>query len=238
MEPLSRRTLGLVLVCAVAWTAPGCARGANRLRSQARQLRAIYEPFFGPGLADEQGAISWPEFEAVARMDKAAGVDSLTYFNRYGEVRWSRNAALITSEKAPYSRNAMNEVWRSTSAVVAPLAERGRFDVYIPFVSQGEIQGVLLIRCLPDGLALLIAKPGDFIGAAGPPTSGRSSPRPPDLYQQAEQDYLDGIIYFQRGQGGDREKARSRWTAARALDPGNPNPAAALARLDRDAARR
>ena len=236
--------LWIVLLCAAGTGAAGFAkvravRDTERLRAQAQKVRTLYEPFLAARLAEDQGAVSWPEFEALTRMDKEAGIDCLTYFNKYGEVRWSRDAALISMSfddylsKAPPSTDAIQKAWAAASPIVVPLSERGRFDVSIPFMTKGVAQGILNIRCSTDGLARLIAKRDEFIGQGSRAILDKTTLSAPKSHHQAEQAYLEGVIDFQKG---SPEEAKMRWLLARSLAPGYANPAA-LARLERDAAR-
>ncbi len=48
--------------------------------------------------------------------------------------------------------------------------------------------------------------------------------------QASQQAYLEGIIYYQKG---DYEKARDKWLHAKQLDPGNSDPIAGLARIEK-----
>lgn len=50
-----------------------------------------------------------------------------------------------------------------------------------------------------------------------------------DAKRRAEQHYLSGVIFFQKG---DYDKARSEWLAARQDDPSNEDAEAGLQRLD------
>jgi hypothetical protein len=61
------------------------------------------------------------------------------------------------------------------------------------------------------------------------PAPARTIPaKSPDSERQAQQFYLSGLIYFQKG---DLAKARQEWMHARDLDPGNPEVALCLKRV-------
>ncbi|NNN07456.1 MAG: tetratricopeptide repeat protein, partial [Elusimicrobia bacterium] len=48
--------------------------------------------------------------------------------------------------------------------------------------------------------------------------------------QQSQQAYLAGMVYFQQG---NYEKARDQFMLAKQLDPGNPDAAAGLDRIEK-----
>lgn len=52
----------------------------------------------------------------------------------------------------------------------------------------------------------------------------------PDAHAQSEQAYLNGVIYFQKG---DYELARKEWTRALKLDPASDDAKAGLSMLDK-----
>ncbi len=72
----------------------------------------------------------------------------------------------------------------------------------------------------------LLKKIDGWVGSAEDQTPVVSD----DAKRRAQQHYLSGIIYFQKG---DYEKARDEWLLARKLDPSNDDVRAALGRVDR-----
>lgn len=54
-------------------------------------------------------------------------------------------------------------------------------------------------------------------------------PSKPSLDRAAEQHYLSGVIYYQKG---SYERAREEWLQAKSIDPDNPDVLSGLARVD------
>src|SRR3990167_3225372 len=68
----------------------------EKLKQEAIDMVRLYAPNLINGLSRNQGAISMDEFDTITRISKDDRVASLVYLNKYGEIRWYKDASHIT----------------------------------------------------------------------------------------------------------------------------------------------
>jgi hypothetical protein len=236
MLKTSRMALAAALAFLPRLAAAAPAPAPDDLVPAAEQLRGSCQRSLLPGLKRSPAAITMREYDVIGRLAKDRRIRSIVYLNRFGEVRWARQAELWTmtfeqlGKQAPLPTDAASRALKADSVVVAPAA-RGVFEAALPLDSDGQVQGVLDIQSDAKGILSLGADARKSLkrDAAIRPAPVRTAPaKSPESERQAQQFYLSGLIYYHKG---DSAKALSEWTHARQLDPGNPDIPQALKRL-------
>ncbi|MCX5795189.1 MAG: tetratricopeptide repeat protein [Elusimicrobia bacterium] len=206
----------------------------RRLTGEATRWRGIYGAVLAAGLKEDASAITPPEREIMGRVARSPGVAAVVYLNRYGQVRWSEDPELISLPLEEYQKRtgavlqAAAEVMTSTAARVRQAPDAPVYEAAIPIVAEGATQGVLDLWVRRDGLfGLLSERPQP---AADAPPRPAAAPSPEAGRRQAQQSYLSGMVYFEKG---DYEKALKEWETARKFDPEDQDVAAGLARVRR-----
>ena len=223
------------LACAAAPAPDVPAEGAvRRLTGEAAQVRGRYGAVLAAGLKDPY-SISAAELELVGSMARSPGVASVVYLNCFGQVRWAEEPEFLTlpleayQKQAGVSLGAAAEALKSASPLVRKVPDAPVYEVAIPILADDAVAGLLDLWVRRDGLRGLLAEREEPLPAK-PAAKPKPAPRPAPESEKREgrQAYLDGLIHYQRG---EYAQAREDWEAARRLDPGDPDVAAALARL-------
>ena len=193
----------------------------RRLTAEASQLRGLYGAVLAAGLQEDAHAITARELDVMRRLARSPGVASVVYLNRYGQVRWSEDPELITLPLEDYQRQtgatlqSASEVLASTAPRVRRVPDAPIYEAAVPILAEGAVVGVLDLWVRRDGIFGLLAARAQ---SASPDEGGR----------QAQQYYLAGMIYFEKG---DYEKALKEWETAHKLDPEDQDVAAGLTRV-------
>lgn len=231
----------VIAAVAAAVALSGCGRmreggEMERVRESAEKIRTRLEPFFVPPLTTSVGAPSWTEFLTMRRLDGESGLDGAILFNRYGEVRWARDASSITKTFDDYNGRPAAatdpiEVARKTLRVTVGRLDRpGRYAAYIPFALGAEVQGVLELRGSPDAIAAIARAPDPLLVFDEMPADGRGLS---SRWQTAAETYMAGLIFLQ---AGDTARAVAELERALISDPASRDIAMALARAKRERA--
>lgn len=206
------------------------------LAAPAEQFQRSCERSLLPGLKRSQNAITLREFDSVLRLAKDKRVKDIVYFNRSGDVRWSKDAALWPEALEQYRKHAapwaasLDAALKARAAVIVA-GPKGLYEIAMPLVSEGQLQGVLEIQTDSKGLRGLGADAQRTLKRDAPvKLPVRTAPPPKDEARQrsAQQHYLAGLTAYQKGEA---VKARQEWTVSLQLDPGNPDLPAALKRV-------
>ena len=245
-----RETWRWAALLGAALLSGGAARAATpdkaalrRLTAESSQLRGLYGAVLAAGLQEDAHAITTRELDVMRRLARSPGVASVVYLNRYGQVRWSEDSELITLPLEDYQRQtgatlqAASEVLASTAPRVRRVPDTPIYEAAVPILAEGAVTGVLDLWVRRDGLFGLLAARAQ--SAEAPQSRAVISPEsviarpvpaasPDEGGRQAQQYYLAGMVYFEKG---DYEKALKEWETAHKLDPEDQDVAAGLARV-------
>ena len=169
-------------------------------------------------------------------MDRQPGITDLVYLNKYAEVRWFKDPAQMTVELSRFSgkfpvANAIIDAHTARLPFMQPLSGTPSYAIAIPMVERGESQGLVYFKATDAALTALLDRGGALFPPAAPrPVRPGTAEVEAGNKHASRQAYLEGWIYFQRG---DRKSATDRWRHAAALDPGNEDAREVLERFDR-----
>ncbi|MBI3554356.1 MAG: hypothetical protein HY077_17805 [Elusimicrobia bacterium] len=228
-----RALLLLAALCAGA-AGPAPAPTPEELAPSAEQLRRSCERSLLGGLKRSQAVITLREYDVLGRLAKDKRIKAVFYLNRSAEVRWAQRPELWTitfdqlRKEAPPT-DAVERALKANAAVVAA-ASKGLYEVAMPLISEGQLQGVLDVLADAKGLRSLGADAQKTLKRDAPMRTAARTTKPKDAaaQRQAQQHFLSGLIFFQKG---DAAKAREEWLLAQKLDPGDPEAPAALKRV-------
>lgn len=187
------------------------------LSSAVRAFSAEASRVLLPGLAATQNVLTWPEFDLMRALE-ARGL-RVVYLNKYGEVRYDKDASLITEQYEAFQKKsdfpaAHLERAYAAKAATWELLSSGRASAMIPVAdAAGAIVGLLYV----EGPVEAISAPKVAATALAP---GRRDDR------EGAQRFMSGLAYFMTGQTAT---ARKEWTAAAKL--GYPDAREGLRRL-------
>lgn len=135
----------LVLALVLRWQEAATAAKALQLLEPAR-------PTLIQGLARSQFVISWPEFDAITRLSRTAGITRIVYLNGAGEPRWFKDPeagyrCVLRDEKKeiPFLTAAPRRAFKSRSPVVVR-APGGVLEIAVPFLNQGRFVGMIVLE--------------------------------------------------------------------------------------------
>jgi tetratricopeptide (TPR) repeat protein len=247
-----------VLLCGGALPAAGQGKAIlRRLAVEAAQWRGLHGAALAAGLKEDAYAVTPGELDLLARTARSPGVASVVYLNRYGQVRWSEDAELIALPLEEYQKKtgavlqAAAEVLTSTAVLVRQAQDAPVYEAAIPIVAEGVTQGVLDLWVRRDGIFGLLSERAPAVRKSvrpapteppipsAPPPRAVALPAPAaarpapaasadDVSRQAQQFYLSGMIYYEKGDYG---KALKEWETAHKLDPEDQDVSAGLARV-------
>lgn len=116
-----------------------------------RQLEPS-RPTLVEGLKAAQNVITMPEFEAITKLNRTAGITRIIYVNGFGEVRWYRdpnfgNRCSDSTEPLdlPIRTTVPERAFRSRMAVYAR-APNGLLEIAVPFLDRGRVIGMLILE--------------------------------------------------------------------------------------------
>jgi hypothetical protein len=109
-------------------------------------------PALQEGLAADQKIIQERELRMLLSLDRIQGFSVEAYINRYGEVRWHGDAALIgrtfdaLSSAHPPRTDALEQSYIAKAPRGRPIPGDSRIEVAVPVVSSGTALGALLVE--------------------------------------------------------------------------------------------
>ena len=215
---------------------PAAVPAPAELTAPVEQFQRSCERSLLSGLKRSQSAITLREFDIVGRLAKDKRVRDIVYFNRAGDVRWAKESERWSEPLEQYRKHAaawaasIDAALKSRAAIIVA-GDKGLFEVAMPLVSEGQLQGVLEIQADSKGLRGLGADAQRTLKRDAPvKLPVRTAPPPKDeaRLRSAQQHFLAGLAAYQKGEA---VKARQEWTVSLQLDPGNPDFPAALKRV-------
>jgi len=147
----------------------------EKLKQEAIDMVRLYAPTLTTGLAHSQSAITMDENDVVMRFNKDDRVASLLYLNKYGEVRWFRDASKITEtfeqfvKEVSLPTDAIEQAWLAKYYVVRAVPGLPLYDIAIPLSVRGEVMGILDLQISREGVVKVINKAMNkyAVGAVG-----------------------------------------------------------------------
>lgn len=111
-----------------------------------------YRPTLVEGLKGTQFVITMPEFEAITKLNRTAGITRIIYVNGFGEARWYKdpnfgNRCSLGTEALdlPIRTTAPERAFRIRAAVYAR-APNGVLEIAVPFLDRGRVIGMLILE--------------------------------------------------------------------------------------------
>jgi hypothetical protein len=213
------------------------AQTLAELAPAAEALKRSCERSLLPGLKRSQAIITLREYDVLGRLAHDKRIKSVVYFNRFGEVRWAREPELWTMTFDQYRKRRptpSDAVERSFKANAPEVAAAGKdFEVAMPLISEGRLQGIVDLVTDARGLRSLGADAARTLKRDAPLrglTVRTAPPKDEKTQRSAQQHFPAGFVAYHKG---DQAKAREEWLVALQLDPGDPEPVAALKRVKR-----
>ncbi|MBI4387132.1 MAG: hypothetical protein HY551_07100, partial [Elusimicrobia bacterium] len=121
----------------------------EQLKRGAIDMVRVYAPTLIKGLSRNQAAITLDEFDIVTRIAKDERVASLAYLNRFGEVRWFKDANKIGlsfdefAKQFPPPTDAIELAYSSKNPRVRPVADQPLYEAAIPLAVRGDVVGII-----------------------------------------------------------------------------------------------
>lgn len=135
----------LVLAAALRWQEATAAATALQLLEPARQILI-------QGLTQSQLVITMPEFDAIARLSRTAGITRIVYLNGAGAPRWLQDpeagfrCVLRDEEREiPFLTAAPRRAFTSRTPVFVR-APSGVLEIAVPFLNQGRLIGMIVLE--------------------------------------------------------------------------------------------
>ncbi len=147
----------------------------EKLKQESIDMVRLYAPTLIEGLSRNQGVITMGEFDTVSRFSKDDRIASLVYLNKYGEVRWFKDASMITKTFEDFTKqvtlptDAIEQAWLSKTPIVRAVPNMPLYDIAIPLALRGDVLGVLDMQVSREGVVKVINKAMNkyAIGAVG-----------------------------------------------------------------------
>ncbi|MHB2025199.1 MAG: hypothetical protein ACYCPQ_00970 [Elusimicrobiota bacterium] len=121
----------------------------QKLIQDTVDMARLYAPILTKGLAHNPGAISFDELDVITKMAHDPRIADVLYLNKYGEVRWFKDATKIAMDWDDFTKqvslptNAIQEALVSKEPIQIPVPNSSLLDIAIPLSSNGEILGVI-----------------------------------------------------------------------------------------------
>jgi len=134
----------------------------EKLKSEAIDMVRLYAPTLITGLSRSPNALTMDENDVVMRFAKDDRVASLLYLNKYGEVRWFRDASKITEtfeqfvKEVSLPTDAIEQASLAKSPVVRAVPGLPLYDIAIPLALRGEVMGILDLQISREGVVKVI----------------------------------------------------------------------------------
>lgn len=136
----------------------------------------VYAPGLRDGLIKNPKAITFEEYNTMSEtLSKDERITSVLYMNRFGIIRWHREARFIGMSYDEYSKDippltgALADALKSYKPKVQPVPKQPFYEVAIPLTVGGEIVGVLDLMVSRASADILISSAMNkyVIGALG-----------------------------------------------------------------------
>lgn len=136
----------------------------------------IYAPTLRDGLVKNSRTITFEEYNIMSEtLSKDERITSIVYMNRFGVIRWHREARFIGISYDEYSKDippltsALSDALKSYKPKVQPVPKQPFYEIAIPLTVGGEIVGVLDLMVSRASSDILISSAMNkyVIGALG-----------------------------------------------------------------------
>lgn len=147
----------------------------EKLKQESIDMVRLYAPQLVQGLSRNEGAISMTEYDVVSRFAKDDRVASLLYLNKYGDVRWFRDPAMISKTFDDFTKqvtlptDAIEQAWLAKTPIVRAVPNMELYDIAIPLALRGDVLGIIDLQVSRAGVAKVIDQAMNkyAIGAVG-----------------------------------------------------------------------
>ncbi len=136
----------------------------EKLKQESIDMVRLYAPTLIEGLGRNQQVVSMPEFDIMTRFSKDDRVASCVYLNKYGEVRWYKDAGLITKtfdefvKQVGVPTDAIEQAWLAKTPIVRAVPNMPLYDIAIPLALRGDVLGILNLQVSREGVVKVINK--------------------------------------------------------------------------------
>lgn len=117
------------------------------------------------GLSARQSAITMDEYQIVSEgLAKDERVAALVYFNRYGEIRWFKDAGFIGksfdefTKSIPLPTDAVEQAYLTKTPKVRAVTSQQLYEIAIPLAVRGEVVGIVDMQVSREGVQEVIAQ--------------------------------------------------------------------------------
>ena len=112
----------------------------KRLQEDMVKLVQTYKPALAKGLVKKPDALTIDELDVMESLAKDKQVSQVAYFNKFGRVRWHRQASLIGQEIADYEKQVgrsevLYDAMKYKTYKIAPTPDGQYYEVAVPFYS-------------------------------------------------------------------------------------------------------
>jgi HAMP domain-containing protein len=148
----------------------------EKLKMDIIETVKIYAPTLREGLMKNPKAITMEEYNIMSdTLSKDERITSVLYMNRFGLIRWHREASYIGVTYDEFSKNvppltdAIRQAYDSLAPRVRPVPKQPLYEVAIPLTVSGEVVGIvdLIVSRASSDLLINSAMSKYIIGAIG-----------------------------------------------------------------------
>ncbi|MBI4051901.1 MAG: hypothetical protein HY400_05290 [Elusimicrobia bacterium] len=124
----------------------------EKLKSESIEMVRVYAPTLLKGLQRNLRAVTLDELDIMAALSKDDRVTSLLYLNKYGEIRWHKDASLLALSFDEYRKrvgvptNVIEQAYLSKSPKVKAIPNQSAYDIAIPLSVRGEVIGIANVQ--------------------------------------------------------------------------------------------
>ena len=136
----------------------------EKLKQESIDMVRLYAPTLIEGLGRNQQVLSMPEFDIMTRFSKDDRVASCVFLNKYGEVRWYKDAGFITKtfdefvKQVGVPTDAIEQAWLAKTPIVRAVPNMPLYDIAIPLALRGDVLGILNLQVSREGVVRVINK--------------------------------------------------------------------------------
>ena len=147
----------------------------EKLKQESIDMVRLYAPTLIEGLSRNPNAITMPEYDTVSRFAKDDRVASLLYLNKYGDVRWFRDPAMLGRSFDEFTKqvslptDAIQQAWLAKTPIVRAVPNMPIYDIAIPLALRGDVLGIIDLQVSREGVVKVIDRAMNkyAIGAVG-----------------------------------------------------------------------
>ncbi|MEK7656264.1 MAG: hypothetical protein AAB412_00765 [Elusimicrobiota bacterium] len=137
----------------------------EKLKQQAIDLVKTQAYQLIRGLSQRQSSITMDEYQIVSEaLAKDERIASLVYLNRYGAVRWFKDANLIGKDWDEFAKSfppptdSVEQAYLSKTPKVRAVPNLPLYEIAIPLAVRGEVVGIVDMQVSREGVQEVIAQ--------------------------------------------------------------------------------